>query len=65
MREIGVVYDVSGAYEGRCQRCNREGVISGMMSNRRIRTKEVMWRELSGDIWLGAGTVGSIERQGQ
>jgi hypothetical protein len=30
--EIGVVYDMSRAYEGNCPRCDRKGVISGMMS---------------------------------
>jgi hypothetical protein len=35
LREIGIVIDASGAYKGESPRCGREGVVSGMMINRK------------------------------
>jgi hypothetical protein len=63
LREIGVVYDMSRAYEGNCPRCGLKGVISGMMSNSGSRIREAMRRKMSGEIRLEEGTVGGRERQ--
>jgi hypothetical protein len=40
--EIGVVYDMSRAYEGNCPRCGLEGIISGMISNSGSKSREAM-----------------------
>jgi hypothetical protein len=58
LREIGVVYDMSRAYEGSCPRCDRKGVISGMMSSSGSRIREAMRRKMSGEIRLEEGTLG-------